>query len=51
MHPDWVRSIRNQCQSAGVPFFFKQMSSKDNKDYKNFEAFPKDLQVREMPKI
>jgi protein gp37 len=51
MHPDWVRSIKDQCQSAGVPFFFKQMSSKDNKDYKNFEAFPKDLQVREMPKI
>ena len=24
MHPDWVRSIQQQCQSAGVPFFFKQ---------------------------
>ena len=24
MHPDWVRSVRDQCQSAGVPFFFKQ---------------------------
>lgn len=24
MHPDWVRSIRNQCQEAEVPFFFKQ---------------------------
>lgn len=24
MHPDWVRSIRDQCVSAGVPFFFKQ---------------------------
>jgi len=22
--PDWVRSIRNECVSAGVPFFFKQ---------------------------
>lgn len=22
---DWVRSIRDQCQSADVPFFFKQM--------------------------
>jgi protein gp37 len=22
--PDWVRSIRNDCVSAGVPFFFKQ---------------------------
>jgi protein gp37 len=24
MHPDWVRSIRDQCAEAGVPFFFKQ---------------------------
>lgn len=24
MHPDWVRSIRDQCQEVGVPFFFKQ---------------------------
>ena len=24
MDPDWVLSIRNQCQRAGVPFFFKQ---------------------------
>jgi protein gp37 len=24
MHPDWVRSLRNQCQAAGVAFFFKQ---------------------------
>lgn len=24
MHPDWVRSIRDQCTDAGVPFLFKQ---------------------------
>ena len=24
MHPDWVRSLRAQCQVVGVPFFFKQ---------------------------
>jgi protein gp37 len=24
MHPDWVRSLRNQCQEAGVSYFFKQ---------------------------
>lgn len=24
MHPDGVRSLRDQCQAAGVPFFFKQ---------------------------
>ena len=24
IHPAWARSIRDQCQAAGVPFFFKQ---------------------------
>ena len=24
MHPDWARSIRDQCAAAGVPFHFKQ---------------------------
>ena len=24
MHPDWARSLRNQCQAADVPFLFKQ---------------------------
>ncbi len=23
-HPDWFRSARDQCQAAGVPYFFKQ---------------------------
>lgn len=23
-HPDWIRSMRDRCQAAGVPFFFKQ---------------------------
>lgn len=24
MHPDWARGVRDQCEAAGVPFFFKQ---------------------------
>ena len=24
MHPDWARSLRDQCLAAGVPFLFKQ---------------------------
>ena len=24
LHPDWARSLRDQCEAAGVPFFFKQ---------------------------
>jgi protein gp37 len=24
MHPDWARSLRDQCAAAGIPFFFKK---------------------------
>lgn len=27
MHPDWVRSLRDQCAAAHVPFLFKQWGS------------------------
>lgn len=49
MRPDWVRSIRDQCQAAQVPFFFKQGSSGNWTEYKNFSSFPEDLQIREFP--
>lgn len=29
MHPDWARSLRDQCAAAGVPFFFKQVGEWD----------------------
>jgi protein gp37 len=29
MDPDWVRSLRDQCTTAGVPFFYKQQGSGD----------------------
>jgi protein gp37 len=29
MHPDWVRSLRDQCASHGVPFFYKQWGEFD----------------------
>ncbi|KLU61857.1 phage protein Gp37/Gp68 [Peptococcaceae bacterium CEB3] len=29
MHPDWVRGLRDQCQEAGVPFFFKHWGKKE----------------------
>jgi protein gp37 len=32
MHPMWVRSIRDQCTGAGVPFFFKQWGEWSNID-------------------
>ena len=41
MHPDWARSLRDQCVAAGVPFFFKQMARK--------APIPADLMIREFP--
>ena len=41
MHPDWARSIRDQCQETGVPFFMKQMNKID--------PIPNDLFIREFP--
>ena len=31
MEPDWVRSIRDQCVAAKVPFFFKQWGGRNKK--------------------
>ena len=41
MHPDWARSLRDQCQAAGVAFFMKQMTKKG--------IIPPDLFIREIP--
>jgi protein gp37 len=41
MHPDWARSLRDQCQAAGVSFFMKQMTKR--------EPIPDDLCIREFP--
>jgi protein gp37 len=29
MHPDWARSLRDECSAAGVPFLFKQWGEHD----------------------
>lgn len=31
MQADWVRSLRDQCAAAGIPFFFKQWGGRDKK--------------------
>ena len=38
---DWARSIRDQCQAAGVPFFMKQIDK--------VQPIPSDLMIREFP--
>lgn len=48
-HPDWIRSIRDQCKAAGVPFFFKQGSQANWPKFKDFDAFPEEFQIREFP--
>lgn len=45
LHLDWVRSLRDRCQAARVPFFFKGWGewawseSPEMKQYKRFEPF------------
>lgn len=50
MHPDWARSLRDQCQAAGVPFFFKQWGEwwPANLEAKCPSATPDDAAVRDM---
>lgn len=43
MHPDWARSLRDQCAAAGTAFFMKQMTKK--------AEIPADLLVREWPHV
>lgn len=49
MHPDWARSIRDQCVAAGVAFHFKQWGGVNKKkagrmlDGREWNEFPKTL--------
>jgi protein gp37 len=54
MHPDWVKSILNQCNSAGVPFFFKGWGGRKlrikHEKLKNYEShFIDGKEYREFP--
>jgi protein gp37 len=37
MHPDWARSLRDQCEAAGVPFLFKQWGEFTAADQSNID--------------
>ena len=41
MNLQWARDIRDQCEAAGVPFFFKQ--------WDKVQPIPDDLMIREFP--
>jgi protein gp37 len=59
MHPDWARSLRDQCQAAGVPFFMKQMGEavterlplRLSRKGGELDEIPADLRVREFPDV
>lgn len=51
MRAEWAIDIRDQCQAAGVPFFFKQGSQSNWINFKDFDSFPLELRVREFPKV
>lgn len=40
MHPDWVRSIRDQCQKSNVPFFFKQWGAYYPREQGEWNTYP-----------
>jgi protein gp37 len=47
MHPDWARSLRDQCKAADVPFFFKQWG-----EWKPAKLlWYKDFKGRDMPEF
>jgi protein gp37 len=50
MNVDWALNIAAECRSQEIPFFMKQLSQADTKEFKDFGSFPEPLRVREWPK-
>jgi protein gp37 len=53
MQPIWVRTIRDQCKAAGVPFFFKKWGTKAEKTMRlneNQKIEINGVEYREFPK-
>jgi len=41
MDPEWAKSLRDDCQKAGVPFFFKKNSNGSRPlDGREWNEFP-----------
>ncbi|MEU7403844.1 phage Gp37/Gp68 family protein [Streptomyces sp. NPDC044948] len=57
MHPDWARQLRDACDVAGVPFFFKQWGEylsarvEDDPDFAGGRAFDSPLGGRRSPTL
>ena len=56
MHPDWAMSLQDQCQVAGVPFFFKQWgewvspSQMPGETYREIEDFGNGIGITNNPR-
>lgn len=56
MHPDWVRSLRDQCQAARTPFFFKSWgdwvspSQMPGETYRRIEDFGDGIGITDNPR-
>lgn len=48
---DWFRSILHQCRAADVPLFVKQITRPSYGSKIPFESWPRDLQIREWPRV
>lgn len=46
---EWVESIVEQCRTAGVPVFVKQICLPNGKFTNKIEEFPKHLRIRQVP--
>ena len=50
MEVGWARSLRDQCNAAGIAFFMKQMGgSRDKRG--ELSDLPEDLRIREFPEV
>lgn len=56
MHPDWARSLRDQCEAGDVAFFFKQwgeykpISEMDEAEYDALYIPPRDVSSQALPR-
>lgn len=48
LHPDWVRSLGDQCQAAGVPLFIKTFPV-NGKLSNQIVQWPEDVRIRRYP--
>ena len=56
MDPEWARDLRDQCQAAGVPFFFKQWGGVNKKtsgrelDGRTWDEMPNEVSAESYPR-